>query len=201
VSIGTATNGAGTLTGNMLAIPSTGLTSTATAQQYHLSSTTSRLTMWAEADTAHGAGSNSLVFTVERPLDNVGAEVATGIRAAYFAKSGGFNGCRVDWVSAGTGLPGAIATDHAYCIFSSGIAEVGSQSTTFCVNSLGLNFQVQNPFLGVLLYYPGDVNAGEVMPPIELYGTDHTYISPNPNIGALNVVTVNPVPQILMLYE
>ena len=178
--VGTATNGAGALMGNRSSVQTNNLVFTAVAQQYYFSSTTSRLTCWMEADANHGAGSNAILWSVERSHDNVGAETGTGI----IFLSVGTSNSTVAWVSQGAGLPADKELSFPDAtIWSTTGTLIGTQMTAFTVNALGVNFQVQNPPLSLMLYEASDVglSAPGTLPAVTRYGTAHSYINTGTN--------------------
>lgn len=200
-SYGTGTNGAGTLTGNVINHTIIGVTNTATAQTYKFSSTTSRLTIWLEADALHGAGGNGAIFTLERTRDNVGAEIGLGLMSVL-AWAASANTSQSGWVAFGTGFPATNFNTVSLalnCIFAD-VATLSSdgQMTAFALNISGLNYSVMNPLLGILLYWGDDLTLAAPMRPITIYGAGHQYINTG---GAPSFFNINTKAQAMMLYE
>lgn len=199
--VGTGTNGAGTLTGNVSTEMGWLFTQTTTAQNHYLSGTTSRLTGWLEADSNNGAGSNGAIFTIERALSNTGSELATGVQ---FLGQGNA-AVAADWITAGSvNLPATVRMNDSpwahNCIFASGQTLIATQMTAFTVNILGINYQVQNPPIGILLYRSDDLAVGPpgTLPQITLYGVARTYINTGSKPSTFNV---NSAARAMMLYE
>jgi len=199
MTVSTGTDGAGTPTGNISDTLDWSLTFTATAQSCLFSSTPSRLTMWLEADGNHGAGTNGVFLSVERPHNNVGAELSTGIQFAFFWPGHG----NYYWLAAPGRSPATAAgvSDPSKWIIWPGIsAAIGAQCTVFTLNGLGENFQVQNAMLGMAAYWAGDIPVGVGLPsaplPLTLYGASHAYV--NPSAAMIGFGTGA---QYLMLYE
>jgi len=195
----TGTNGAGTLTGNGTFAWAANLTFTATAQQYYFSSTTSRLTMWMEADASHGAGGNGAIWTFERPHDNAGAETGTGIVGAFAWN--GTSTYQVAWGRQGASLPAFVGINMSdAAIVDQQATLIGSQMTAFTLNPVGVNHQVQNPLLGMLLYWSSDLGVGVpgTIPTVTIYGTAHTYINTNASPSSF---AINANYRAMMLYE
>jgi len=195
----TGTNGAGTLTGNGTFAWVANATFTATAQQYYFSSTTSRFTMWMEANTAHGAGGSAAIWTFERPHDNTGAETGTGIIGAFAWTGTGTY--QVAWGGQGASLPAFVGINVSdAAVVDQQATLIGSQMTAFTLNPVGVNHQVQNPLLGILLYWSSDLGIGApgTIPTVTIYGTAHTYINTN---ASPNAFAINANYRAMMLYE
>lgn len=172
ISIGTGTDGAGNLTGNVSTARAYNCNSTATALTHYLSSTTSRLTGWLFVN-----GSAPAAFTIERARSNTGAEIGTG---AMHIGNIGVNGTgSIVWVSAGAALPAVVEDGNCknYMVCSRGGTLIGTQMTCFTFNPVGPNYQVQNPPVGLLLYHSSDLGLSGTLPQITMYGTARTYIN------------------------
>jgi len=199
ITVGTGTTGASALTGNITSTLDWSLTFTATAQTYLLSSTTSRLTMWLEADGNHGAGTNGVLLSIERPHNNVGAELGTGIQFAFFWPNAG----NYFWIAAPSRLPATLAgvsTPGRWIIWPGVSTAIGAQATAFTLNGPGENYQVQNALLGTLIYWAGDIldDAGLSANPLALtlYGAAHAYVNPSSAMPGFSTGV-----RYLMLYE
>lgn len=184
VTVGTGTNGAGSLAGfNNAQNSAFLLTNTATAKLYKLSGTTSRFTLWAEVD-----GGRASAISIERPHDNVGTEIGTCLLFASATATSN----QVLTVMQGSRMPTSIGVLHwgFACPYSNQptlLPTAGAvQRTAFTLNLLGPNWQVQNPMIGLLVYWPADLPVNRPLPPITLYGVAHSYINPAQTPG--NVV-------------
>lgn len=202
VYMGTATTGTGSLTGRWAEVRPGGniLTSTATPQQYYFSSTASRLTLWMEADYTISTAARAAVLGIERSRDAAGVETGDGMVGLY----AGSNGTDMVWVSSGTVSQPAVVTDNREdffncCWFPREQTLIGRQITAFPLWTAGINYQIQPPILGFLLYYYADLGLG-LTSSIEMYGANHTYINPNKYPTDFGIGNGSAV-RLFMLYE
>jgi len=190
--VGTGTNGAGTLTG-AVNLDANNLTNTTTPYDYYFSSTTSRLTAWMGVNDG-----NAILLTIERSRSNAGAETGTGIIALYK----GSVHSMIGWITCTADQPSAVVNSSGNwdinIVWPNSSTLIGSQMTAFCINPIGINYQVQNPPLGILLYWPSDLGLAGTLPSITLYGTARTYINPSANPNGFGMVGSA---RVMLLYE
>ena len=180
-AVGTGTNGAGTLTGS-INLDANNFTNTTTAYDYYFSSTTSRLTAWMGVNDG-----NAILLTIERSRSNAGAETGTGIIALYY----GSVHSMIGWITCTADQPSSVTNTGNWdinIVWPNRSTLIGSQMTAFCINPIGINYQVQNPPIGVLLYWPSDLGLAGTLPSITLYGTARTYINPSANPNGFGMV-------------
>jgi len=86
------------------------------------------------------------------------------------------------------------------CIADQQATLIGAQMTAFTLNPVGVNHQVQNPLLGMLLYWSSDLGVGVpgTIPTVTIYGTAHTYINTNASPSSFGI---NANYRAMMLYE
>lgn len=165
-SVGTGSNGSGTLTGNVSSTIIAACTSTPGGGTYFGSGDTGRFSFALDV-------SAGMYFSVERTKDATGADTTEGLlifTKTIVAAAG--SGSTLVWI-AGVGSPagnptsslGALFPGHTSFTYGAqvGVAPIFGEKPLFT-----------NPGLGSLGYYTGDITA-QTVSSIYMYGTLHNY--------------------------
>lgn len=170
VTIGTASNGSGTLTGNVSTrTQTTAAAGDSTARNSYFSGNTDRFVFAIMADSTV-TQSSGIIFGVERTKDSTGANSTEG--AHFFCIGPSTTITSSQMMTFSGSMPPADA------LFLSGLQAgttgvFGSDAYTFPIYPNG--FYPRNPIMNAVGYFAADLTR-EVSITLDIYGANHTYL-------------------------
>jgi hypothetical protein len=179
ITVGTGSDGAGNLTGNISSsmTPGSGGNS-ATTQQCYVSSDGGRLNVVMFAGTVTNV---AFAFYIERLKNNSGAAVAGGVdmfAAGYEANGAATAACFQQWlcdVNVGLKFPFTPQTVPLAPLPSSGTGTYGSNVGLYPI--LPIQGFAGFPTMGALVFWTADISTSGVSETLTMYGTSHTFIT------------------------
>ena len=180
ITVGTGSNGSGTLTGNVSSAMahSAGNTDTTRLHPVFVSGDGSRLqiALWADGQTPFGGA-----FSISRTVNSAGVTNGNGIN--FVAYTGYYSsGNQAEFLQqyippSGMGVPYpyAVSTTLTTATPNSGYGSLGSNLGVFPVFPwVGY---ADNPDMGAIAYFHNDIPASGVTLTISMYGTNHNYVT------------------------